>query len=83
VDHFVYDPETKEAVIEWTHFKPKLNGYLRGDEWYRFDEQGLITEIRAYYACPASRPIHEIDGYAYQELDYPVSVPDEAHRRQS
>ncbi len=83
VDHFVFDPGKKEAVIEWTHFKPKLNGYLRGDEWYRFDEKGLITEIRAYYACPVSQSVHEIGGYAYQELNYPMNLPKEAEGHRS
>lgn len=71
VDHVVVDETRREAVIEWTHFKPKVGGYLRGDEWYRFDDQGLITEIRAYYACPPSQPEHELGGFDYEGRGYP------------
>jgi hypothetical protein len=43
-----------EAVIEWTHWKRKLNTAQRGDEWYVFESAtGLIKEIRAFYAAPA------------------------------
>ena len=52
IDRMAIDEATREAVIEWTHFKPKRGQVLRGDEWYKFDDRGLITEIRAYYACP-------------------------------
>ncbi|MGH8597218.1 MAG: nuclear transport factor 2 family protein, partial [Gammaproteobacteria bacterium] len=73
VDSFIGDEATLRAVIEWTHFKPKLDAYLRGDEWYRFTEQGLITEIRAYYACPAQAgvAVHEIGEYPYHARGYP------------
>jgi hypothetical protein len=73
------DVEKLEAVIEWTHFKPKAGVYLRGDEWYVFSEGGLIKEIRAYYACPAAmKPArnHEIGDFPYAELGYPLAPPD-------
>jgi len=74
VDSFIGDAARRQAVIEWTHFKPKLNGFLRGDEWYRFNAAGLITEIRAYYACPAQPGVakHEIAEYPYAALGYPL-----------
>lgn len=52
IDNLIVDAPRLEAVIEWTHFKPKQGVYLRGDEWYLFSPKGLIREIRAYYACP-------------------------------
>ena len=52
VDQVITDPATGRAVIEWTHFKRKAGVMLRGDEWYKFSERGLISEIRAYYASP-------------------------------
>jgi hypothetical protein len=79
VDHVIVDASRLEAVIEWTHFKTKLGVYLRGDEWYRFSEDGLITEIRAYYACPSSAdPIrtHELGDFKYESLGYPMSPPE-------
>jgi hypothetical protein len=78
VDRVIADPEKLEAVIEWTHFKPKVGLYLRGDEWYVFNEDGLIKEIRAYYACPAATSparTHEIGDFPYAELGYPLSPP--------
>jgi hypothetical protein len=75
IDHMLVDEARREAVIEWTHFKPKAGGYLRGDEWYRFDDQGLITEIRAYYACPPSQPEHELGGFDYEGRGYSLVAP--------
>jgi hypothetical protein len=73
VDHVLVDAAKREAVIEWTHTKTALGVYLRGDEWYRFSERGLITEIRAYYACPVpdGGQSYELGDYAYVELGYP------------
>lgn len=78
VDRVLVDVAKLEAVIEWTHFKPKVGVYLRGDEWYIFNENGLIKEIRAYYACPAAtNPAfnHEIGDFPYAELGYPLAPP--------
>ncbi len=78
VDRVIADASRLEAVIEWTHFKPKLGVYLRGDEWYVFSKRGLITEIRAYYACPsATDPVrtHELGDFEYESLGYPMSPP--------
>ena len=50
---------------------------LRGDEWYKFSERGLIQEIRAYYAAPQDQglTVLEIGGYDYAGLGYPMSAP--------
>lgn len=75
VDRIIVDAPRLEAVIEWTHFKPKLGVYLRGDEWYVFSPQGLIKEIRAYYACPPPRDevrTHELGDFDYAGLGYPM-----------
>ncbi|MGI8548580.1 MAG: nuclear transport factor 2 family protein [Gemmatimonadaceae bacterium] len=73
VDHVLVNAAKREAVIEWTHTKRNVGLYLRGDEWYRFSEHGLIAEIRAYYACPApdASRSHELGDYPYAELSYP------------
>jgi hypothetical protein len=74
----IVDADRLEAVIEWTHFKPKQGVYLRGDEWYVFAEDGRIKEIRAYYACPpwtAEVRSHELGSFAYEELGYPMAPP--------
>lgn len=79
VDHVIVDAARLEAVIEWTHFKPKQGIYLRGDEWYNFSPRGLITEIRAYYACPAATdPVrsHELGDVDYPARGFPMEPPD-------
>ena len=78
IDRMIVDAGRREAVIEWTHFKPRLDVYLRGDEWYVFDRNGLIAEIRAYYACPTSTDAvrsHELGDFAYEKLGYPMKPP--------
>ncbi|MFO1468573.1 MAG: nuclear transport factor 2 family protein [Steroidobacteraceae bacterium] len=77
VDRVIVDAPRLEAVIEWTHFKPKQGIYLRGDEWYIFSSRGLIKEIRAYYACPAAVPArtHELGDVPYAERGYPFKPP--------
>lgn len=78
IDRMIVDAARREAVIEWTHFKPRQGVYLRGDEWYVFSKDGLISEIRAYYACPpatAEPRSHELGGFAYAALGYPLTPP--------
>jgi hypothetical protein len=78
IDRVLVDAAKLEAVIEWTHFKPKQSLYLRGDEWYLFSPAGLIREIRAYYACPATpQPArtHELGDFAYAARGYPLEPP--------
>ena len=76
VDNFAGDPESGQAVIEWTHFKNKLGLILRGDEWYRFADDGRITEIRAYYAAPTHAGVkeHRIEGLDYAGRGYPMAA---------
>lgn len=78
IDRIVVDAARLEAVIEWTHFKPKQGVHLRGDEWYLFSKRGLIREIRAYYGCPAStteRRNHELGDFDYPGRGYPMTPP--------
>lgn len=72
IDRMAFDEVAGEAIIEWTHYKTKLGTYLRGDEWYRFNDEGLITEIRAYYACPPTNPsvTHQLGGFDYLVRGY-------------
>ncbi len=82
VDRLVIDPDANEAVIEWTHFKPRSGAHLRGAEWYRFDEQGRIVELRAYYACPTHEgtSVHELGGFDYAGRGYATEAPGVAGR---
>lgn len=77
IDRLVVEPESLQAVIEWTHYKPALGGYLRGDEWYKFDpETGLITEIRACYASASDGRTHvELEGFDYRGEGYHLECP--------
>jgi hypothetical protein len=65
------------AVIEWTHFKTKKGQLLRGVEWYTFDSEGKIAELKAYYAAPQdplSRKV-QLRGYPYRKRGYPMRSP--------
>ena len=78
IDRIIVDARKLEAVIEWTHFKPKMGTYLRGDEWYIFSPAGRIKEIRAYYACPPNpeKPRnHELGELPYVARGYPMTPP--------
>lgn len=78
IDRMVCEPETAQAVIEWTHFKTYKDTVLRGDEWYIFDEDsGLIKEIRAYYASPQAPDLDrlELGGFDYAGEGYAMEPP--------
>lgn len=77
IERMIIEPESNQAVIEWTHWKTKLGGYLRGDEWYKFDpETGLITEIRAFYASASDgRSEVTMQGYDYEREGYQLTAP--------
>lgn len=78
IDHLLVDETAQEVTIEWTHWKPKQGIHLRGVELCRFDDAGRISEIRAYYAAPASEPpgINELGDFDYVERRYPTAPPD-------
>jgi len=65
------------VAIEWTHFKPKIEEWIRGAEWYEFDTDGLIVSIRAYYASPRdkTRKVNELEGFSYRDHGFAVSPP--------
>lgn len=76
IEKILCSADSDEAVIEWTHWKRNQGTVLRGDEWYIFRD-GLITEIRAYYAAPAERaaPINELVGFDYAGRGYAIKPP--------
>ena len=77
VDAIAVDAGRRVAVCEWTHFKQAAGVLLRGTEWYEFDDAGLITEIRAYYASPQDTALErlELGGFDYPGRDYPLRPP--------
>jgi hypothetical protein len=78
VDRLVIEPQSLQAVMEWSHFKTKQGKLLRGIEWYELDEEsGLIKEIRAYYATPqpAEGDRFELAGFDYVGREYPSAPP--------
>ncbi|MEV8539595.1 nuclear transport factor 2 family protein [Streptomyces sp. NPDC051572] len=85
IDRLITDPVSNQAVIEWTHYKTALNGFLRGDEWYAFDDEtGLITEIRAYYASRGDGRDHtELEGFDYEARGYHLACPVERPHQDS
>jgi ketosteroid isomerase-like protein len=78
IDSMLVDEARGEAVVEWTHFKHRLGLFLRGAEFFRFDDDGRISEIRAYYACPpASADVsYELGDFDYFERGIAVDAPD-------
>jgi hypothetical protein len=74
VDAIAVDVDRRAAVCEWTHFKQADGVVLRGTEWYEFDDAGLITEIRAYYASPQDKSLErlELGGFDYTGRGYPA-----------
>jgi len=81
VDRLLVDPVTRQAVMEWSHFKTRQGTVLRGDEWYLFDEEtGLIREIRAYYASPQDATLShlQLDGFDYSSRGYAMAPPTDA-----
>lgn len=77
VDAIVVDPDRQQAVCEWTHFKTEADVVLRGAEWYEFDDEGRIREIRAYYASPQDPSLRrlELGGFDYATRGYPEKPP--------
>ena len=78
LDRVLSQPETDEAVVEWTHWRTNDNSYLRGDEWYVFERNsGLITETRAYFAAAwdPNAEKSEIPGFDYAGRGYPLTPP--------
>ncbi|MDA4121576.1 MAG: nuclear transport factor 2 family protein [Thaumarchaeota archaeon] len=65
------------AVIEWTHYQTKSGRLLRGAEWYSFDEDGRIAELKAYYAAPSgwANESVQLKGYPYKERGYHSKSP--------
>ena len=77
IERLVGEPESLQAVVEWTHWKTSLGSYLRGDEWYAFDaETGRISEIRAFYAARADgRDEVTLEGFDYAGRGYCLQAP--------
>ena len=75
IDRLVADDSS--VAIEWTHFKPRIDELIRGAEWYEFDDKGLMTAIRAYYASPRDkgRKANELEGFHYAARGFPIVPP--------
>lgn len=77
IERIIVEPETYQAVIEWTHWKTRPGTALRGDEWYRFDPAtGKIKEIRAFYASSGDGRDHiSMEGFDYAAENYHLEPP--------
>lgn len=66
-DRIYADPDRRAAVAEWTAVKPGPGVTFRGVDVFAFDEEGLIAEVRVYYASPRDPAIgdNELGGYDY------------------
>lgn len=77
VDAILVDTARRAAACEWTHHKAAAGVILRGAEWYEFDGDARITEIRAYYASPQATGLArlELGGFDYAGRGYPHAIP--------
>ena len=77
IDGLSTDLERREVTVEWTHWKTARGSHLRGAEICCFDEAGLMTEIRAYYAAPADGhdAVHELGDFDYAGRKYALAAP--------
>ena len=78
IDSLIVSPDANQAAGEWTHFKTKQGTVLRGMEWYEFSRlNGLISEIRAYYASPQASDLDrlELGGFDYQGRGFELAPP--------
>jgi ketosteroid isomerase-like protein len=77
IDRLITDVEQREVVVEWTHWKTALGAHLRGLEVCAFDDQGRMTEIRAYYAAPVAGAdvTHELGDFDYAGRGFPLEPP--------
>jgi ketosteroid isomerase-like protein len=77
IDSMLVDGDREEAVVEWTHFKPRQDTFLRGAELLRFAADGRISEIRAYYACPPGPGggSFELGGFEYEPRGFALEPP--------
>jgi len=75
VDVIAVDPAHRSVASEWTHFKGGTGVILRGAEWFQFGGDGLIEEIRAYYASPQDKTLSklELGGFDYAGRGYPTA----------
>ncbi len=75
IDRLVCDGE--QLAVEWTHFKPKVDQYIRGSEWYEFDDKQRLTAIWAHYASQrdTSRDRNELEGFPYEQGGYKTEAP--------
>jgi ketosteroid isomerase-like protein len=82
LDRLLVDEQAGEVAIEWSHFKPGAGGHARGAEICTFDAEGLITEIRAYYAAPApdAGGRYELGHFDYERRGYAVEPPNVVRR---
>lgn len=75
IDRLVCDGE--QLAVEWTHYKPKVGEYIRGSEWYEFDDSQRLTAIWAHYASQrdTSRRRNELEGFPYETSGYSTEAP--------
>jgi 2-keto-3-deoxy-L-rhamnonate aldolase RhmA/ketosteroid isomerase-like protein len=77
IDRMSTDVQRREVIVEWTHWKTKHDAHLRGLEVCCIDAAGKLTEVRAYYAAPATGAgvTHELGGFDYAGRGYPLTAP--------
>lgn len=78
LDNVLVDTARREAALEWTHYKTKYGGHIRGAEFYIFDNDDRIIELRPYYAAPApdQSTRYELAEFDYGKRGFSTTPPD-------
>jgi hypothetical protein len=77
LDKMLCEAESRRAVIEWTMVSQGRCKVLRGSEWFRFSQCGLIQESRAYFAAAPDRQLAaaELADFDYAGRGYGQGLP--------
>ena len=80
IDQLVCDPDTGRAATEWTLDNQKIGVLIRGAEWYHFDADGLLVEVRAFVAMAPdrTRARYELGGFDYAGRGYALGTVQQA-----
>ncbi len=67
IESCLADARGPAAVAEWTAVKPRQKVHFRGVDWFSFTSDGLIEEVRVYYATARNPDLgpNELGGYDY------------------
>jgi hypothetical protein len=75
VDQMLVDVDRCEAALEWTKFDHNGPRYLRGVDWFVFEQETFqIREVRCYLAAASNPDLgrQELQDFNYPKRGYPI-----------